>query len=294
MTGLRDEAASAVALDRAVLDDDARAELEAWEAEHPGAGTLAWPGWARMMDPGEQAPVVTVAGDYLFAQVPDALIFAGLGAEAIAAYAALARYAGRKAWAFPGLTALADRTGMTERALRRGMRAGAAFIRVKRRGQGRTNLYLLHPLGDAADLSKSSVPERSKSSVLEGSNSSVEREAVNDSQGTKPAPSGAPEGRRDLLFEALARFEGIDYEAGERPTDMEARRVATALARIRKAWPNVTPAELSAVVDAGLARGWSRPTALAIANNLGGLRTEARSRRAGGLSEDTIREVMGG
>ena len=81
-----------------------------------------------------------------FVQLPRAVLFhPNLSDGAKVLFGALLSYAWQDGSCFPGQARLADDLGVTERTIRNRLREleAAGVLRVKQRGQGRTNVYLL-------------------------------------------------------------------------------------------------------------------------------------------------------
>lgn len=81
-----------------------------------------------------------------FVQLPRAILYhRGLSDGARLLYTVLLDYAWNNDRCFPGQKALSERTGWDERTVRRHMRVlqQTGLVKIKRRGQGKTNIYEL-------------------------------------------------------------------------------------------------------------------------------------------------------
>jgi hypothetical protein len=112
-----------------------------------------------------------------FVQLPKAVLYAQhLSREAKLLYAVLLGYAWQEQRCFPGYQRLCADLNASENAVRTWMREleDAHLISQRRRGQGRTNLYLFHDLRTA----KIEVQEHHKIAVVEPQESQDDEEAI--------------------------------------------------------------------------------------------------------------------
>jgi DNA-binding transcriptional ArsR family regulator len=108
-----------------------------------------------------------------FTQVPNFLLKSKkLSAGDKMVFAMLLSYAWQNNYCFPGQEKLADDLGLVDRTVRRHLKAleAAKLLVIRRRGQGKTNVYELNlrvkSLSSSSDRTKTSGQERTKSSVL--------------------------------------------------------------------------------------------------------------------------------
>ena len=112
-----------------------------------------------------------------FVQLPKLVLYArNLSRDAKLLYAVLLGYAWQEKRCFPGYGRLCDDMDASENMVRKYMREleSAHLLSQRRRGQGRTNLYILHDLR----TSKIEVQEHHKIAVLEPQESKDNEEAV--------------------------------------------------------------------------------------------------------------------
>src|SRR5690348_10019218 len=129
----------------------------------------------------EQEPDTLVVEDptlyHGFVQLPKLILYArNLSRDAKLLYAVLLGYAWQEQRCFPGYQRLCDDMNASENMVRKYMRELEAvhLLSQRRRGQGRTNLYLLHHLRTA----NIEVQERHNSAVLEPQESEDNEEPV--------------------------------------------------------------------------------------------------------------------
>lgn len=112
-----------------------------------------------------------------FVQLPKLVLYArNLSRDAKLLYAVLLGYAWQEKRCFPGYGRLCDDMDASENMVRKYMRELEAvhLLSQRRRGQGRTNMYLLHDLRTA----KIAVQEHHKIAVVEPQESKDNEEAV--------------------------------------------------------------------------------------------------------------------
>lgn len=122
-----------------------------------------------------------------FVQLPKAVLYArNLTRDAKLLYAVLFGYAWQERHCFPGYQRLCHNLQASENAVRKRMREleDAHLISQRRRGQGRTNLYLFHALRTA----QIAVQDQHKLAVVEPQVSEDDEEAVQ--QETEEEQSG--------------------------------------------------------------------------------------------------------
>ena len=109
-----------------------------------------------------------------FTQVPNFLLRSKrLSAGDKMTFAMLLSYAWQNDYCFPGQERLADDLGITDRSVRTHLKAleAAKLLVIRRRGQGRTNIYELNlrvkRRPGVTDRKKSSAQGRKRSSVLD-------------------------------------------------------------------------------------------------------------------------------
>ncbi|HEY7420190.1 MAG TPA: helix-turn-helix domain-containing protein, partial [Ktedonobacteraceae bacterium] len=142
-----------------------------------------------------------------FVQLPKAVLYARhLSRDAKLLYAVLLGYAWQEQRCFPGYQRLCADLNASENAVRSWMREleAAHLISQRRRGQGRTNLYLFHDLRTAPIA----VQEHHKNAVVEPQEAQDNKEAVqiktaqeeSDLRNSKRTPLRREQRRNELLF----------------------------------------------------------------------------------------------
>ena len=136
-----------------------------------------------------------------FVQLPRAVLFhPDLSDGAKVLFGALLSYAWQEGSCFPGQARLADDLDVTERTIRNRLREleAAGVLRVKQRGQGRTNVYMLLCSGEAeaGERSGPSSAARNQDSAKTGNqipvSLGVEQESLRV-ESTSPPPPPADE-----------------------------------------------------------------------------------------------------
>jgi DNA-binding transcriptional MocR family regulator len=129
----------------------------------------------------EQEPNTLVIEDptlyHGFVQLPKLVLYArNLSRDAKLLYAVLLGYAWQEKRCFPGYQRLCDDLDASENMVRKCMREleAAHLLSQRRRGQGRTNIYILHDLRTA----KIAVQEHHKIAVVEPQESQDNEETV--------------------------------------------------------------------------------------------------------------------
>jgi DNA-binding transcriptional ArsR family regulator len=110
-----------------------------------------------------------------FTQVPNFLLKSKqLSAGDKMTFAMLLSYAWQNDYCFPGQQRLAVDLGLDERSVRRHLKAleASGLMTIKRRGQGKTNVYELNLKAKRADRTKMSTQDRRQLSALDRSKSS--------------------------------------------------------------------------------------------------------------------------
>lgn len=105
-----------------------------------------------------------------FTQVPHFLLTSKqLNSGDKMTFAMLLSYAWQNNFCFPGQQRLADDLGLDERSVRRHLKALEAIglLTIKRRGQGKTNVYVLSLKRKSADRTNMSTLDRRRLSALD-------------------------------------------------------------------------------------------------------------------------------
>lgn len=154
---------------------------------------------------------------YGFIQLPKQILWAGnLSRDAKILYAVLLGYAWEQQQCFPGYARLCADLGASENMVRKYMREleAVALLSQRRRGLGKTNIYLLHDLRTSKievqephkpRTSKSAVPEPAKTAAPEPTKSAVkqyteEQETNNLSNIRKVSTPNNNSGRTDRAY----------------------------------------------------------------------------------------------
>jgi hypothetical protein len=135
-----------------------------------------------------------------------------LGAKAL--YALLKSYAWQDSTTHPGVKRMCRDAGCSDRTLKKFMDelVDAGLIEVKRRGQGKTNLYIFKALTTSSDPNPFTKQESERGSVLESERGSNNEDSVyEDSVNNSPKGAGAP-GAKDLLSILVDRCREVDFE----------------------------------------------------------------------------------
>lgn len=146
-----------------------------------------------------------------FVIFPKSLIYArNLSAEAKMLYGVLVGYAFEKDHCFPGLDRLCEDMGLTANTLRLRMNElkAAAILKVKRRGQGKTNVYIIADLRNAkfeyqkSSASRNAIPKHLETQNLRTKNRIEEVESVEEVEEEKD--SNPPDSTNfDEVFEVM-------------------------------------------------------------------------------------------
>lgn len=240
---------------------------------------------------------MSVKADTLFAVVPEWIVYAEIGPQAVRLYAALARHADKETGhAHPSRRRLAEllrcSADTIDRALKELVEVGAITVEAREiegTKERTTNDYIVHvmPTRSRVDAATGGGTDagtggRTDAAVNE---SHLERESL----GTISDVPARRMRRRDLVMDALAEIDGATDLA--QVTRSRWRTIATKAAELRAVAPDVTPEEIRRRAANYPTHFDSTLTAPALVSHWARLATPGTNGRRGAASTDRAQQI---